>query len=194
MRFILDQSIEQWLTGRKRGETEIQKFQYLENGKSYLDEIKNIFHVFWRAINGWRLCLLIRGLSKERLVRFAGGIWPKLKIMPFYATGLFLCPLKNTRNILMFSVNIEGDRSSHQRCFIKKTVLKNFAKFRGKHLWWRLFLIKTPTQVFSCEYWEIFKVTYFEEQLRTAASEEISGMKWINPLSADPTKWSNTLK
>ena len=29
----------------------------------------------------------------------------------------------------------------------------------------------TPTQVFSCEYWEIFKNIFSEEQLRTAASE-----------------------
>ena len=29
----------------------------------------------------------------------------------------------------------------------------------------------TPTQVFSCEYCEIFKNTYFEEDLSTAASD-----------------------
>ena len=29
---------------------EIQKFKYLKNEKSFLDEIKNIFHSFWRAI------------------------------------------------------------------------------------------------------------------------------------------------
>ena len=32
------------------------------------------------------------------------------------------------------------------------------------------FIKKTPTQVFSREYCEIFKNTYFEEHLRTAAS------------------------
>ena len=32
-------------------------------------------------------------------------------------------------------------------------------------------LKKTPTQVFSCEYCEISKNNYFEELLRTAASE-----------------------
>ena len=31
-------------------EMEIQKFDYLENEKSFLDEIKNIFHSFCRAI------------------------------------------------------------------------------------------------------------------------------------------------
>ena len=32
--------------GKKRGETNIQKFEYLENEKNFLDEIKNIFHSF----------------------------------------------------------------------------------------------------------------------------------------------------
>ena len=62
--------------------------------------------------------------------------------------------------------------------FHKKVVLKNFALFTGKNLCWGLFLIKlqlyqnqTPAQVFSCEYCKIFKNTYFEEHLLTAASD-----------------------
>ena len=35
---------------KKDRKTEIQKLEYLENEKSSLDEIKNIFHSFWRAI------------------------------------------------------------------------------------------------------------------------------------------------
>ena len=37
----------------EKEEEKIQKFEYLENGKSILDEIENIFHSFWRAII-WR--------------------------------------------------------------------------------------------------------------------------------------------
>ena len=33
-------------TEKKAGKTKIQKFEYLENEKSFLDEIKNIFHGF----------------------------------------------------------------------------------------------------------------------------------------------------
>ena len=33
-----------------------------------------------------------------------------------------------------------------------------------------LFLKETSSQVYFCEYWEIFKSTYFEEHLRTAVS------------------------
>ena len=31
---------------KKEGKTKIQKFKYLTNEKSFLDEIKNIFHSF----------------------------------------------------------------------------------------------------------------------------------------------------
>ena len=31
---------------KKKQKTEIQKFEYLENEKSFLHEIKNIFHIF----------------------------------------------------------------------------------------------------------------------------------------------------
>ena len=71
----------------------------------------------------------------------------------------------------------EGDhsiiRSSHSQMFFKIGALKNLAIFTGKHLCWSLFLIKylawrpstqtwkTPTQVFSCEYCEIFESTFF---------------------------------
>ena len=32
----------------------LQKFEYLENEKSFLDDIKNIFHSFWRVIIWWK--------------------------------------------------------------------------------------------------------------------------------------------
>ena len=74
-------------------------------------------------------------------------------------------------------------RSNHQRCSIKKGVLKNFTKFTGKHLCQRLFFNKVPgqacnfikkeslTQVFSCEFCKNFKNTFFTEHLRATASE-----------------------
>ena len=44
-------------------------------------------------------------------------------------------------------------RSSQQRCSMKKDVLRNFAKFTGKHLCQSLFIKKeTLAQVFSCEF------------------------------------------
>ena len=35
---------------KKKGKTEIQKFEYLEIEKSFLDEIKSIFHNYLRVI------------------------------------------------------------------------------------------------------------------------------------------------
>ena len=34
----------------KKGETNIDKLEYLENDKSFLDKIENIFHSFWKTI------------------------------------------------------------------------------------------------------------------------------------------------
>ena len=42
-------------------------------------------------------------------------------------------------------------RSSHRRCFVKKSVLKDFANFIGKHLCWSLFLKKL--QAFTPLFW-----------------------------------------
>ena len=35
--------------GKKRVRRQYKKFEYLENERRFLDEIKNIFHSFWRA-------------------------------------------------------------------------------------------------------------------------------------------------
>ena len=53
-------------------------------------------------------------------------------------------------------------RSSHQRCSMKKGVLKKFANYAGKHL--------CLGQVFSCEFSEISKNTSFTEYLWRTAS------------------------
>ena len=37
----------------RKEEEKLQKFEYLENDKSFLGEIENIFHNFWRGII-WR--------------------------------------------------------------------------------------------------------------------------------------------
>ena len=73
-------------------------------------------------------------------------------------------------------------RSSHQRCSMKKGVLKNFAKLTGKYLCQSLFFIKVAgaacnfikkeilAQVFSCGFCEISKNTLFTEHLWVTAS------------------------
>ena len=63
--------------------------------------------------------------------------------------------------------------------FCKKGVLKDLSYFAGKHLCWSLFLKETPTQVFSCEIWEISKSTYFEKHLRNTASESNKSASFV---------------
>ena len=41
-------------------EEKLQKIEYLKNEKSFLDEIENIFHSFWRAIARWKNTKLIK--------------------------------------------------------------------------------------------------------------------------------------
>ena len=49
-----------------------------------------------------------------------------------------------------------------QRCSLKKDVLRNFAKFTGKHLCQSVFFKKeTLAQAFSCEFSEISKNAFF---------------------------------
>ena len=55
--------------------------------------------------------------------------------------------------------------------FFKTGVIKNVAKFLGKHQCWKQsFKKETLAQVFSCEFCEIFKNSFFVENLRVAAS------------------------
>ena len=49
-----------------------------------------------------------------------------------------------------------------------ESLLIKFQGFRPATL-----LKKTPTQVLSCEYCEIFQITFFKEHLREATSESI---------------------
>ena len=91
---------------------------------------------------------------------------------------------KPTEKRLLFiqRVVLALDRSSHRQCSVKKGVLGIFAKFTGKHPCQSLFLIKlqveacnfikkeTLAQVFSCEFCEISKNTFFTEHLRETAS------------------------
>ena len=62
--------------------------------------------------------------------------------------------------------------------FLKKELLKNFTKFKGKHLCWSLFFNKDPglrpatllrkrlQQRFSCEFCEVFKNTFLQNTSR----------------------------
>ena len=64
------------------------------------------------------------------------------------------------------------NRSSHQRCSVKKGVLRYFAIFTGKHLCQSLFFNKVAgaaCKVVSFEFCEISKNTFFTEDVWATA-------------------------
>ena len=62
--------------------------------------------------------------------------------------------------------------SSRPEVFCKKSVLKNFAKFTGKHLYQSLFLIKLQASAFSANFAKFLRTAFLTEQLRTVAASE----------------------
>ena len=91
-------------------------------------------------------------------------------------------PMKLVFIDIQYFFGMVRNRSSHRRCSVGEGVLRNFAKFLEKHLCQSLFFNKvaglrkkeTLTRVFSCEFCEIFKNTFFTEHLWTTASWEIN--------------------
>ena len=89
--------------------------------------------------------------------------------------------VKSTHDEVLFVKNTGSSQSyknSHRRCSVRKGVLRNLAKFTGKHLCQSLFFnqrlfIKNETlaQVFFCEVCKISKNTDFTEHHWTTASE-----------------------
>ena len=77
-------------------------------------------------------------------------------------------PISISISIPMLRFQCRGLQMAHQRCSIKKAVLTNFTMFIGKHLCWSFFKVAGLNA--SCEYFENFKNTYFEEHLWTTAS------------------------
>ena len=63
-----------------------------------------------------------------------------------------------------------GTEAAVRRGYIKKMFFKNFAEFIGKQIYRISFFYQTPTQMLSCEFFEIFKNTLFIEHLQTTAS------------------------
>ena len=86
---------------------------------------------------------------------------------------LTMGPLKKYVTCMCHFSSHSPVRSSRPDVFCKKGILSNFAKFTGKHLCHSLFFNKvadlrpatitkeTLTQVFSCEFREISKNTFF---------------------------------
>ena len=106
------------------------------------------------------------------------------------ATTTFLSVVFFIENVVFFRnkirKNTKSSRSRRPEVFCKKDALRNFPKFTGKHLCLRLFFNKvadlrssnfikreSQAQVFSCEFCEIFKNTFFYRTLPVAAPQAL---------------------
>ena len=112
-------------------------------------------------------CRKFKSISRSSPIVEREGVFNLLT--PDAARSASVEPIGETQPIVKSS-RIFGklSRSSHRRrYFVRKGVLRNFAKFAGKHLCQSLFFIKkeTLTQVFSCEFCEVSKNTCFIEHL-----------------------------
>ena len=83
----------------------------------------------------------------------------------------------------------QPDRSSHQRCFVRKSVLRNFAKFTGKHLCQGLFFNKhlrpQPATLLKKRLWHSCFLVNFAKFLRTSFLQKTSGRLFLkrSPIS-----------
>ena len=66
--------------------------------------------------------------------------------------------------------------NSHQRSPMKKSILRNFAKFTGKHLCQILVPWQKGTLVFSYEVCKIFNSTFFTEHIWATASAHVMNL------------------
>ena len=68
----------------------IQKFEW--NKKSFLDEIKNIFHSFWRAIIWWKIKIWekIANTSFNKVLNFIPmNLWLLFQLLPSNLAVIF---------------------------------------------------------------------------------------------------------
>ena len=99
--------------------------------------------------------------------------------------------------MIVFAIAIQMTiRSSHQRCSVTKSVLKNFAKFRGKHLCQVHFFIKvaSPTTLLKERPWHRCFPVNFAKFLRTPFSLNTSGRLLLDKqhfLAGNPSKVLN---
>ena len=154
--------------------------------------------MLWNEKGFFKFCLILLFTRvKHCIIMFS-------KLQRYSIKRNFRCPRENVNAIFQYSywkklekktwqsdnLNLLG--SSRSKMFFKIGVLKNFAKFTGKHLCQSLFFIKKEalTLVFSCEFCEIFQSTFFYRIPPVAASVFCAVSYWYHQLA----HWSGRKK
>ena len=100
----------------KEGRTEIRKIEYFEKEKSFFDEIKSIFHRFWRPIVWWK---------NKNLMKIADKSFKYIKL-PQY----FFCWQKRNLSQQLPIVTVNFERCSYLKCwYIKGKIIYQFTDF-----------------------------------------------------------------
>ena len=130
------------------------------------------WHLFWRTSSNDCFCTALAPLTVTMELSVLLSPFLIITATNFNISDVcFRFKLKRLQRI----------RSSHQKCFIIKVILRYFTKFTGKQLYQSLFFNKvaeacnfikkeTLAKVFSCDFWKIFKNAFFTEHFRTTAS------------------------
>ena len=104
----------------------VQTFQLIEINFRFFENVKLLAITLHNLLNSRNRIQLNRWCN----ARLKSNIMLTWEVVKIYAT--------NVNYLWQISEKIV--RSSHQRCSIKISVLKSFAIFTGKHLYWSLFL------------------------------------------------------
>ena len=97
-----------------------------------------------------------RGISRTTLNIYDGASLTSVKLYFKNVLNSIELPLSS----ILYATHPFVRQKIHRRCSLRKGVLRNFAKFIGKHLYQGLFVNKvakkeTLAQVLSCEFCEI---------------------------------------
>ena len=121
----------------------------------------------------WLEKLLLSFVTPNRNCFKLFMIYWKVTNFFFFYRNRFVALRLITKDWSLVFGETSNERSSHRRCSVRKYILRNFAKFTWKHQCQslQLYLKRYSAQVFSCEYYEISKNTFFTEHPLATASE-----------------------
>ena len=133
----------------KKGKTNIQKFEYLENEKSFLDEIRSIFHSFWRAIIWWKVKIIFLAeyngnLSLVVLLTFTSEIILRSLIIKLPWTRFFVSSSVFFCGRLSIPPRIDPSKSM----IYHKNIRYNFTHFTQLHHEYNLQAAGLPSLLF----------------------------------------------
>ena len=85
--------------------------------------------------------------SSKSILQKKVNIWTLSRYLPFFISFFYWNEISKKYSVIEDTVKVENckanhilDRNSHRRCSVRKDVLRNFAKFTGKHLCQGLFM------------------------------------------------------